>query len=317
MQEEASQLGQVVVTGIQVLNKINTTGSFSSIKSDDIKLRSSIGLNRLLEGTIPGLSLYRGNIQIRGASSISVGNQPLYIVDGFEVATLPANMNDIDNITVLKDAAAASIWGSRAANGVVVMTTKKGSSKNGEISINYNNSFKLIEKPDYDYLNRANSAQIIDYEKEAYAKEYIIKEMYLGSKSGYSQSIEKIIQFDGGLITEQERDLVLNNLAKISNKSQINDYLLRTAFQQNHYLSLSGSSNKVSYIFSGSFNDGHSSFIGNNQNGTILNSRSSYKVKPFLTLRSDISTTFNNSDNGYTDMSNGIFKLKSISTFER
>jgi len=311
MEEDIAQLNQVVVTGIQVQNKITTTGSFSSLKSEDIKLRSSIGLNRLLEGTIPGLSMYRGGIQIRGASSIDtkIGNQPLYIVDGFEVSTLPANMNDIENVTVLKDAAAASVWGSRAANGVVVMTTKKGSSKNGEVTINYNNSFKFTTQPDFDYLNRANSAQLIDYEKEAFAKGFITKNMYFGSKSGYSQSIEKLILCEDGAITEQERDLALNNLSAISNKAQIDEYLMRNAFQQNHYLSINGGSNKLSYLFSGSFNNGHSSMTAENQKGFILNSRASYTVKPFLTLRSDLSTTYNNSDNGYSGLSNSIQNL--------
>ncbi len=128
MQTDAQELEDVVCTGYQTLKKVNTTGSFSTISPQAIELRGSAGLNRLLEGKVPGLTIYNNDVRIRGGSTISekVGTKPLYIVDGFEVDELPENMDLVERITVLKDAAAAAIWGTRAANGVIVIEMKKG-----------------------------------------------------------------------------------------------------------------------------------------------------------------------------------------------
>lgn len=150
MQVDAQELEDVVCTGYQTLNKINTTGSFSSIRPETIELRGSIGLDRLLEGAVPGLTVYNNDIRIRGGSSINAGTKPLYIVDGFEVDELPDNMNLVERISILKDAAAAAIWGARAANGVIVIETKKG--KKGEMRVSYSGNFKVESKYDFDDL---------------------------------------------------------------------------------------------------------------------------------------------------------------------
>lgn len=98
------------------------------------------------------------------------GNDPLFIVDDFEVEELPENMDMVESITVLKDASATAIWGSRAANGVIVITTKKG--KANDFKISYSNNFKVSAKPNFDDLHRASSEQIIDYDREAHLYGY-------------------------------------------------------------------------------------------------------------------------------------------------
>ena len=149
MQMDAQELGDVVCTGYQTLKKVNTTGSFSTISPQAIELRGSAGLNRLLEGKVPGLTIYNNDVRIRGGSTISekVGTKPLYIVDGFEVDELPENMDLVERITVLKDAAAASIYGSRAGNGVILVTTKKG--KVGEAKFSANASYSISQLMEY------------------------------------------------------------------------------------------------------------------------------------------------------------------------
>lgn len=118
-------MDDIVVTGYQTLKKFNVTGSVNTINNEKISLRSSTGLNGLLEGVVPGLNVYNDNFRIRGGASMNSGNDPLFIVDDFEVEKLPENMDMVESITILKDAAATAIWGSRAANGVIVITTKK------------------------------------------------------------------------------------------------------------------------------------------------------------------------------------------------
>lgn len=309
LEDQSISLGDVVVTGYQVLKKFNTTGAVSTLNQKSIELRSSVGLQGLLEGTVPGLTVYNGKYRIRGGASLDSGNTPLFIVDDFEVdeEDIPQNMDVVENITVLKDAAATAIWGSRAANGVVVISTKKGKDKDFKIS--YSNSFKVSSKPDFNDLNRVNSEQLISYQTEAYDKAWIGSYMFDGSASGYSPSYEAFIDFDHGDITREEMESRLASLAAMSNEKQIKDKLLRNAFSQQHFLSISGASDKVNYFLSGSFNGGNSTYIGDKNQSANINSRTSYKLTSFITLRSDINASFANKDDGYGGIIGDIYNL--------
>lgn len=315
LEDQSIALQDVVVTGYQTLKKFNTTGAVSTLNEKAIELRSSVGLDGLLEGTVPGLTVYNGDYRIRGGSSLE-WNDPLFIVDDFEVdkENLPKNMDVVENITVLKDAAATAIWGSRAANGVVVITTKKGRDKDFRIS--YSNNFKVSAKPDYSDLNRVNSEQLISYQTEAFDKGWIADYIYDGSSSGYSSSIEAIIDHARGDIGREEMDSRLAALAKLSNTKQIKDKLLRNEFTQQHFLSISGGTDKVNYFLSGSFNGGNSAYIGDKEQSANINSRTSYKVLPFITLRSDINATFSHDNNGYDNISSDIYNLDPFQMLE-
>jgi len=306
LEESAEALKEVVVTGYQTLKRVNTTGSFATITAAELEQRNSISLNRILEGTVAGLSLYKNDVQIRGGSSLFAGTRPLFVVDGFEVANLPENLNDIENITVLKDAAAAAIWGARAANGVVVVTTKRG--KEGKLRVDYAANLYLTSKPDYNQLHRADATALIDYEKEGYDKEYIKQYMFDGGKYGYSQSYDAFLEYDRGNITLEERDARLNALSKLSNKKQVNDYLLRTGVRQNHYLSLSGGSDKFQFFVSGSYDKSGSQYVSDKSENMALNSRTTYQVIPRLKLRTDISAIYNNQQPGY-DVAGAIYNM--------
>lgn len=137
LDENSKLLGEVVVTGIQTIEKGRATGAYNIVTPDDMKHIYSTNINEKLEGTVPGLYVDKNNaITIRGLSSLNASTKPLIVVDGFplESSELNLNPNDIAQITVLKDAASASIWGIRAANGVIVITTKRGNK--GKINVN-------------------------------------------------------------------------------------------------------------------------------------------------------------------------------------
>ena len=122
-------MDEVVVTGVQTIEKGRATGSFTLLNQDDMKQIYSMSLTEKLEGAVPGLYVDKDNeITIRGISTLNANTKPLIVVDGFpmESSELSINPNDIEQVTVLKDAASASIWGIRAANGVVVITTRRG-----------------------------------------------------------------------------------------------------------------------------------------------------------------------------------------------
>lgn len=322
MVDDSVIMDDVVVTGYQTLKKFNVTGSVNTINNEKISLRSSTGLNGLLEGTVPGLNVYNDNFRIRGGASMNSGNDPLFIVDDFEVEELPENMDMVESITVLKDASATAIWGSRAANGVIVITTKKG--KANDFKISYSNNFKVSAKPNFDDLHRASSEQIIDYDREAHLYGYNSMMGGFGYQgAGYSLSQEilndywedVVIDWETGAVLPMdptklaEMDARLNKLKTYSNRKQLEDNLLRNAFRQQHLVSISGGNERINYYLSGSFIGGHSEYVGDKNRSYNINSRMSYKLLHNLTLRSDLSATFNNNDNGYTNLSSDIYNM--------
>lgn len=308
-------LDDVVVTGYQTIKKFNMTGAVNTIDSKTIDLRSSNSLYSILEGAVPGLTVYNDTYRIRGGASLNAGNDPLFIVDDFEVEQLPENMDMVESITVLKDAAATAIWGSRAANGVIVITTKKG--RANDFRISYSGNMKVSSKPNYGDLHRASSADIVAYDRDAFYGGYYFQGYFDYSTNGYSLSQELLNSYmpESGDMNElsEEQTAEMNSklaaLGKLSNRKQIEDNLLRNAFEQHHMVSISGGSDKVNYYLAGSFIGSHSSYVGDSDKSFNINSRTSYKVLPFLTLRSDINATFSRQNNGYSSLASDIYSL--------
>lgn len=301
MEPDVEEMGEVVCTGYQTLRKVNTTGSFSTVSPQMIELRGSAGLNRLLEGQVPGLTIYNNDVRIRGGSTISkkVGTKPLYIVDGFEVDELPENMDLVERITVLKDAAAAAIWGTRAANGVIVIEMKKGTI--GQSKLSYSGNVNLMCKPDFDDLNRADAKTIVDYDLEVFDKELIFSGIYDDSPNGYSPSYGLIFDFENNRISRDELEEKLAALGQISNKKQIKDKLLRTGIRQNHTLALTGGSEMFSYFLSGSYTGENSVYKDGNEKQTInILSKNSYVVSPRIKVRTDINAVYGKENHGYS-----------------
>lgn len=305
-------LDEVVVTGYQTVKKFNMTGSVNTLTPEKISLQSSNTMSGLLEGSIPGLSVYKGNYRIRGGASLNAGNSPLIIVDDFEVESVPENLDEIESITILKDAAATAIWGSRASNGVIVINTKKG--RINDFRISYAGNLTIGSKPDPEALHKLNSRQLVDYDKEVFMKGYYFPGFFDYETTGYSLSQEIIKDYlveDLSTLTPEqlsEMNARFDKLAQQDNREQIRQYLLRNSMRQNHLLSISGGSERVNYYISGSFTGSNSAYIGDQYNSVNINSRTSYKILPRLTLRSDINATFDKSNNGY-NLSGEVYSL--------
>lgn len=315
MQPGTNSLDDVVVTGYQTIKKFNLTGAVNTIDNKKIDLRSSNSLAAILEGAVPGLTVYNNTFRIRGGASLNAGNDPLFIVDDFEVEQLPENMDQVESITVLKDAAATAIWGSRAANGVVVITTKKG--RAGDFRISYSGNMKVSSRTDFGDLHRASSADIVAYDRDAFYGGYYFPGYFDYSKNGYSLSQEILNRYipDSGNMNDltetqkTEMNSKLDALAKQNNRKQIEDNLLRSAFEQHHLVSVSGGSEKADYYLSGSYIGSHSAYIGDKDEQMSINSRTSYRVLPFLTLRSDINATLTKTNNGYSSLASEIYGM--------
>lgn len=314
MSSSSVDLGDVVVTGYQTMKKFNMTGAVNVISPEQIDLRSTNSLESVLEGSVPGLTVYNDEYRIRGGASLRAGNSPLFIVDNFEVEQMPTNMDQIESITVLKDAAATAIWGSRAANGVIVITTKKGKQEAPRIS--YSGNFKVNAKPNYDNLHRASSADIVNYDRDAFMGGYYFPGYFDYGTNGYSLSQEILKDYLVDDVTTipaetlAEMDGRLSQLAKVSNKKQIEDNLLHNAFKQNHMISISGGSERINYFLSGSYTGNNSSYKQGDQDNLFeINSRINYKLLDNLTLRTNIYSAFANNKNGYTSLSSDIANM--------
>lgn len=189
LKEDSQLLDDVVVVGYGTQKKVNLTGSVSSVSADDLANKPVMSTAQALAGLAPGLSVLQNSgrpgtgatVKIRGAGTFSsAGNDPLVLIDGLSGSIDDVDPNDIQSISFLKDAASASIYGNRAANGVILIETKKGAE--GKISVSYNNSFgwqKATELPDFlpswEYATYYNMAMRNMGRQEAYSADQIEK----------------------------------------------------------------------------------------------------------------------------------------------
>lgn len=256
--EDVAKLDEVVVTGYQTISKERATGSFAIMGKDDISKKLDTSLLKRLEGGIAGLQSRGGSeLQIRGVTSLMGSSKPLIVVDGMPLEGDLSSINPsmIERVTVLKDAAAASIYGARAANGVIVINTVSGS-KEGGFSLTYDGTVEVTAKPSYDYLHRLSSAQLIDL------SEYVMENQLPGvtwsflltQKMAYPYFLGLCAKRAEGLITDAEYQAERDRLASYDNTEEIRSALLRTGLRQTHNLSMtkSGKSNRfiasVNYV---------------------------------------------------------------------
>lgn len=333
MEDDLNQLKEVEVfsMGYTKLPKDRITGAGELLKGKDIKAVPAVNLLEKLEGLATGVQvdLRQNTIRIRGVNSFTTSSaEPLIVVDGFPVMDTQDrkgnlsdlspgsnssggailnryNPDDIESITILKDAAAASIWGARAGNGVIVIETKRG--KNGPPVISFSTSLSVSAPADLKRLNTMNSAQYIDLEREVKELGFItdpaIQQSWqtFNSNPPLGEALEWMFKVDRGTATVAERDAALARLSLIDNKSQIRDLLLQNAVSQQYNLSLSGGSGKSSYYVSGNYtrdmpilrkNLGQSYFLTSNLSNKLFADR--------LSLNMGINYTYSNSLNNPT-----------------
>ncbi len=172
MEAVPNMMEEVVVTGYQNIKRENATGSYQIIRAEDMDKRYTGDITSNLEGRVPGVvfdpksnTKDENAITIRGKSTFNAKESPLVVVDGLPIegGMNTVNPYDIENITILKDAAAASIYGARASNGVIVITSKKAKSQ--KLSIDFNADLQISEKMNYDNYNWASAADLIQLEK--------------------------------------------------------------------------------------------------------------------------------------------------------
>ncbi len=163
--DDARWLDEVFVTGYHNIKRENATGSYQTISAKEMDKRYTGDVVSNLEGKVPGLVVYNNQLKIRGTSSFRARTSPLVVVDGLPIEGGLESVNpyNIQNITVLKDAAASSIYGARASNGVIVITTKRATED--KLQIDFNADLNISERNNYDYMGWANAEQLIQLER--------------------------------------------------------------------------------------------------------------------------------------------------------
>lgn len=170
MEVDAIGIDEVVVTAYGTKRKGGLTGSVSVVESEAFDAKPISSFDQMLQGTSPGVQVVTSNgapgstalISIRGIGSISAGNQPLFVIDGVPVQSnsfTELNPNDIESISVLKDAAAASLYGSRASNGVILITSKRGRRGESKIDIRYRRGLNVMNKPLFEMMDARQKLQ--------------------------------------------------------------------------------------------------------------------------------------------------------------
>ena len=311
MKDNASELAEVVVTGYQVQRKADLTGSVAVVKTEELKTSSDTDPMRALQGKVPGMTITSdgspvgaGRVRIRGIGSFNSSQDPLFIIDGVPTTTNlnTLNMNDIESMQVLKDAASASIYGSRAANGVIIITTrsgKKGDKVKVDFSANlttqfYNSQTMMKLANTAEYATAMAQAALNDgLDPVAYASNYGLN---LNAPAGTS-----IRAYDPA--TGQYNEYTVNGLYDgfINSKRTMRfsdtdwlDEISRTGFSQNYDLSVSNASDKSSALFS----------IGYKKNNGILKYtdfesisgriNTSYKINSIVTVGENATITYSN-----------------------
>ncbi|MET3503103.1 TonB-linked SusC/RagA family outer membrane protein [Mucilaginibacter rubeus] len=285
---DSKVLNEVVVVGYGTQSKRSLTGSVSKIKGGDIENIPVPSLESAIQGRSPGVYIQAQNgklgqgiqVRIRGASSVSAGNQPLYVIDGMPITVddfstngastnplVDLNQNDIESIDILKDASAAAIYGSRASNGVVLVTTKKG--KAGSTKITYNQY--------YGFSKPTGERKFLD------AQQYVTLLREAGAAGGYSTAtIEgRLRRYSAG--NDDYKTYKVN--------TDWQKQIIQHAPVQNYNLVFSGGTEKTKFYISGTYNDQKGWILKNQINQYSLRTNIENQANSWLTIGANLSVS--------------------------
>ncbi|MBA4166090.1 MAG: SusC/RagA family TonB-linked outer membrane protein [Chitinophagaceae bacterium] len=278
----------VVNTGYQKLPKERATGSFVTLNADLINRRVSTNLLERMQGITSGVSFHNdsyGNteISVRGRSTIFSTASPLIIVDNFPYDGDLSNINpnDIGSITILKDASAGSIWGSRAGNGVIVITTKKGRyNQKSQIQFNANTTFS--QKPDLYALKTLPSKDFVDMESRYFDQGYYdYQATNTSSFPALSPVVEILLKKRYGTISLEQANAALSLLGQTDARDDYNRYSYHTGTQQQYSVNINGGGKNIAYLLSGGYDKNLSSLRSGFERMTMRSDNTFTPIRSF------------------------------------
>lgn len=262
LQRTATALEEVTVnTGYQRLPRERATGVFTTISSELLNQQTGPSImERLLPiansmAVVPP-SVGPAQLTIRGFSTIQGPSAPLVVLDNFPYDGNLANLNpqDVESVTLLKDAAAASIWGSRAGNGVIVITTKKGRF-NQPLRVEAVANVTVREKPDLFAAQRVSASEVIDLEGVLFSKGYRLSDTASAARLPLTPVYEILLLQRAGRITPAEAAARLEALRGVDVRQQYTDYVYQPALNRQYAVNLRGGSGVMAYVASAGWDD--------------------------------------------------------------
>ncbi len=305
LKEDKTELSEVVVTGYSEIRKDRMTGSASTINSSEFKNLDVKSMDQILKGAVSGVTTYTSGrpgetakIRIRGANSLTGNTEPIWIIDGMPMQGEPPKASngssleemlfqngignippdDIESINILKDAAASAIYGARAANGVIVVKTKRGAE--GPTRFNVTAHFGLVERPQ-NTLPLMNSEQKIRFEREVF---------HDTDDSSIGRAADIYYRIGRGTLSAAEGEAELARMAR-TNTNWFRE-IYRPAFSTQISMSASGGSTKTRHYTAINFSDENGTEYNNNHKRFRFSSKVDYSLSSKLELQTDIAATY-------------------------
>ena len=327
LEEDALLMDELVVTGYTSQRKVDLTGSVSVVSTDDLKASHDSDPMRALQGKIPGMTITMdgspsgtGTVRIRGIGSFNSSRDPLYVIDGIPTnQTLNSlNVNDIESMQVLKDAASASIYGSRAANAVIIITTKKGKNKD-KIEVNFSanltaqfytnqSTMDLLSTPEY-ATAMAQAALNDGIDPVSYASNFGLN---LNAENGYNvQAYNPATGAYEKYVVNGLYDGFINSkkTMRISNTDWLKE-MARTGFSQNYDLSLAKATENSTAMFSLGYKNNEGILKYTDFENISARMNTSFTPVKWLTIGENMTVTYTNQVNCFP-MENAL-KMSSI-----
>ncbi len=305
LEDAEQQLEEVTVSiGYQRVRKSDLTGAISSVKAEELNLTSP-KLSQALVGKVAGVQVsqtsgapYEGTkIRVRGVGSINASSDPLYVIDGYPAGNnLNINPNDIESIDILKDAASAAIYGSRAAGGVVLITTKRGKSGKNNVDYELQGGFGQLSKK----VDLLNAEQFIDLLIDGRNNAY--KDLVLGKGISWNEAmlldsnkdrVARVGNAGSVTIPDEYYDFNTGKAKKSTYDTDWQDELYRNAPFQRHNLSFYGGTEKNRYFMSTSYQDQDGIMLGTGQQLFNFRLNVDSKISERLTMGANASFTYN------------------------
>ena len=333
LKEDSQLMDEVVVTGYGDFKKATYTGSASVLNTDKLESLPVVSVAQMMEANIPGLSSVasssqpgsKATVRVRGIASMNASTEPLYVLDGVPVASrdmsgLSANASagglglietlnpaDIESITVLKDAASSSIYGSRAANGVILITTKRG--KSGEARVTFDAKWGINKRgvPNYETITDPATFYELNYSSiynadlkgyaaagdlakaNAYANQAMLSSTYLGYQVYSIPQGQQLIGMDGKL--NPSATLGYSDGTYYYIPDNWSDEIFENNLRQEYNLSISGATEKMNYYMSASYLDDKGIVPNSGFQRYSARLKADYQVKPWLKMGGNVSFT--------------------------
>lgn len=318
LKEDATTLQDVVVVGYGTMKKTDLTGSISSVDTEKLNAKGAPSVLENLQGATPGVNITQSsgraggdfNIEIRGKSSINSDTTPLYVVDGVMCSDIQwLNPQDIERIDILKDASSTAIYGSRATAGVVMVTTKGGTTvkRDQKATISYDG-----------YYGITNTARMPDFmDGESFYNYRFMKFLtYAGAGGGAFPSANPTYQI-GGSILEQcllrenvgEGEFMMKKMLASGATTDWPDLVTQSGSQQNHYLAVNGGSESVNYHFGIGYNKEKGIYQGDEQSKYSFKGSVDAKINKVISAGFSFNVANINHDYGNDDAIRVAFRM--------